>query len=64
MLRTRHHAAGIRNFKVYGDAQESPQTEAYWGNVNCHGERLRMSAFRPDHVVVLAQYFGVKFSNV
>lgn len=24
--------------KVYGDAQESPQTESYWGNVNCHGE--------------------------
>eukprot|EP00903_Cladosiphon_okamuranus_P017557 g16171.t1 len=25
--------------EVYGDAQESPQTESYWGNVNCHGIR-------------------------
>lgn len=25
--------------KVYGDAQESPQTESYWGNVNCHGKK-------------------------
>jgi hypothetical protein len=25
--------------QVYGDPQEHPQTEAYWGNVNCIGER-------------------------
>ena len=29
----------VARFKVYGDAQESPQTESYWGNVNCHGKR-------------------------
>lgn len=25
--------------QVYGDPLEHPQTEAYWGNVNCNGER-------------------------
>jgi len=25
--------------EVYGDPLEHPQTEAYWGNVNCIGER-------------------------
>lgn len=26
-------------FQVYGDPLEHPQTESYWGNVNCNGER-------------------------
>lgn len=34
-LRSRRVFVGL---KIYGDAQESPQTESYWGNVNCHGE--------------------------
>jgi nucleoside-diphosphate-sugar epimerase len=25
--------------QVYGDPLEHPQTETYWGNVNCIGER-------------------------
>ena len=25
--------------QVYGDPLEHPQTETYWGNVNCNGER-------------------------
>ena len=25
--------------QVYGDPLEHPQTESYWGNVNCNGER-------------------------
>jgi UDP-glucuronate decarboxylase len=25
--------------EVYGDPIEHPQTESYWGNVNCIGER-------------------------
>ena len=25
--------------QVYGDPLEHPQTESYWGNVNCIGER-------------------------
>ena len=24
---------------MYGDPLEHPQTESYWGNVNCIGER-------------------------
>lgn len=28
-----------RVFQVYGDPLEHPQTETYWGNVNCNGER-------------------------
>ena len=27
------------NVQVYGDPLEHPQTESYWGNVNCNGER-------------------------
>ena len=26
-------------YQVYGDPLEHPQTETYWGNVNCIGER-------------------------
>ncbi|CAN0370589.1 unnamed protein product [Hapterophycus canaliculatus] len=32
--------------EVYGDAQESPQTESYWGNVNCHGKRALLFSLR------------------
>ena len=29
----------ISALQVYGDPLEHPQTETYWGNVNCIGER-------------------------
>lgn len=29
----------VVDLQVYGDPLEHPQTETYWGNVNCNGER-------------------------
>lgn len=36
--------------EVYGDPLQHPQTEAYWGNVNCIGERRGAAAACPAHV--------------
>ena len=34
------HAAGLDVSEVYGDPEEHPQTESYWGNVNPIGLRV------------------------
>lgn len=33
------HITASLTVQVYGDPLEHPQTETYWGNVNCIGER-------------------------
>lgn len=38
MSRCRKVISGLL-LQVYGDPLEHPQTESYWGNVNCIGER-------------------------
>lgn len=37
--RTRARFLLTSTSEVYGDPIEHPQTEGYWGNVNCIGER-------------------------
>ncbi len=39
MLSSHELTCWLHLLQVYGDPLEHPQTEGYWGNVNCIGER-------------------------